>query len=409
MFGITSDHIEKMNNTEGLEALFEYATEGILVTNSLGNIIRVNPATERLFGYNKDELIGKQVEMLVPSKHKTSHINNREKYYGGPHPRAMGIGLDLFGKRKDNSEFPLEISLSPFTSGSETFVIAFIVDITLRKIAEDKLKNYSIELENQVENRTMILREAISELEKTKEELHEALENEKKLNDLKSRFVSLVSHEFRTPLAAILSSLSLVRKYGELNEPEKQVKHIARIKESVNGLTDILNDMLSLSKLEEGRVDVTPENVNFKEFTEDIMADLQALAKSGQKITYLHTGEEELLLDKKIKRHILFNLVSNAIKFSPENSTVEVTTENTSGNLILTVKDEGIGISPEDKEHLFERFFRGHNVSNIQGTGLGLNIVLKYVEMLEGSINVESELNKGTTFIIKFPKHKKHE
>eukprot|EP01036_Dinobryon_divergens_P015772 gene15772-21362_t len=148
-----------MNNAEGLEALFEYATEGILVTNSVGDIIRVNPATERLFGYEKGELIGKQVEMLVPMKHRGAHVANREKYYGGPHPRSMGIGLDLKGKRKDNTEFPLEISLSPFTSGGETFVIAFIVDITLRKIAEDKLKNYSIELEKQVEDRTMILRE----------------------------------------------------------------------------------------------------------------------------------------------------------------------------------------------------------------------------------------------------------
>lgn len=409
MFGSTSYHIEKMNNAEGLEALFEYATEGILVTNSAGDIIRVNPATERLFGYEKGELIGKQVEMLVPMKHRGAHVANREKYYGGPHPRSMGIGLDLKGKRKDNSEFPLEISLSPFTSGGETFVIAFIVDITLRKIAEDKLKNYSIELEKQVEDRTMILREAISELEKTKEELHEALQNEKKLNDLKSRFVSLVSHEFRTPLAGILSSLSLVRKYGELNEPEKQVKHIARIKEAVNSLTDILNDMLSISKLEEGKVVANPEPVNFKEFAADIISDLQALAKADQKIAYTHSGIEELLIDKKIKRHILFNLVSNAIKFSPEGAIIHVTSVADDDGLTLTVKDEGIGISPEDQVHLFERFFRGHNVTNIQGTGLGLNIVLKYVEMLNGTINVHSELNKGTTFIIKFPKHTGYE
>ncbi len=409
MFGLTSYHIEKMNNTEGLEALFEYATEGILVTNSVGDIIRVNPATERLFGYGKGELIGKQVEILVPMKHRSTHITNREKYYRVPHSRAMGRGLDLYGRRKDNSEFPLEISLSPFTSGDETFVIAFIVDITLRKIAEDKLKNYSIELEKQVENRTMILREAISELEKTKEELHEALQNEKKLNDLKSRFVSLVSHEFRTPLAGILSSLSLVRKYGELNEPEKQVKHIARIKEAVNSLTDILNDMLSISKLEEGKVMINPERVNFKEFTEDIVSDLQALAKADQKIVYTHTGIDEFLLDKKIKRHILFNLVSNALKFSPEGAVIYVTSVADDDGLTLMVKDEGIGISPEDQVHLFERFFRGHNVTNIQGTGLGLNIVLKYVEMLNGTINVDSELNQGTTFIITFPKHTGYE
>jgi len=409
MFGLTTYHIKKMNNAEGLEALFEYATEGILVTNSEGAIIKVNPATEKMFGYEKGELIGKKVEVLVPAKVTQRHAHHRDNYYNGPHPRSMGIGLDLYGKRKDGSEFPLEISLSPFETDGETFVIAFIVDITLRKIAEDKLKNYSIELEKQVEDRTMILREAIGELEKTKEDLNSALENEKKLNDFKSRFVSLVSHEFRTPLATILSSLSLVRKYGEIKDFEKQVKHTGRIKEAVNSLTDILNDMLSISKLEEGKVVVNPERFIFSEFAGDIVHDLQAITKPGQKIIYRHTGEEEVMLDKKIKKHILFNLVSNAIKFSPENSIIEVTSHMADNWITLTIRDEGVGISPEDQKHLFERFFRGQNVTNIQGTGLGLNIVAKYVEMLGGTINLASELNKGTTFIIKLPNHESDE
>jgi PAS domain S-box-containing protein len=404
MFG-DSNFVEKdrMKNPVGLEALFVYATEGILVADSTGEIVKANPSSEKMFGYSKEELLGKKVELLVPDKYMGHHAADREKYQSKPKPRSMGIGMDLYGKRKDNTEFPLEISLSPYTTDGETFVIAFIIDITQRKAAEDKLKNYSIELEKQVQDRTMILREAIEELQNTKEELNEALTKEKELNDLKSRFVSLVSHEFRTPLTGVLSSLSLVRQHGELNNFDKQIKHIQRIKESVNGLTDILNDMLSISKLEEGKIAVTSEIIDVKEFVGGVATELQALSKNKQTIAYAHTGSNQVFIDKKIVKHILFNLISNAIKFSDEGKTIHVSSYATNENLKLVVKDEGIGISAEDQEHLFERFFRAQNASNIQGTGLGLNIVGKYVEMLGGTIAFNSELNKGTAFIITLP------
>lgn len=393
-----------MDNKEAQDALFEHATEGILVTNSSGIIIKVNPAVVRMFRYTPEELLGQKVEILIPARFSEKHTGYRDKYYTSPHPRSMGSGLDLFGRRKDGTEFPLEISLSPYASDGEKKAIAFIIDISLRKLAEEKLKNYSNELEIKVEERTMILREAIDELEKTKDELNDALVKEKELNDLKSRFVSLVSHEFRTPLAGVMSSLSLVRQYGEKNDFEKQQKHIERIKESVNGLTDILNDLLSLSRLEEGKVAVNYEQISLEEFVSDIAKDLDtAITKRDQKIIYTHTGEADVILDKKIIKHILFNLISNAIKFSPEGKKINVATIADKNRIVFTVKDEGMGISKEDQQHLFERFFRGHNVSNIQGTGLGLNIVAKYVEMLKGKINFESELEKGTTFIITIP------
>lgn len=389
-----------MEGKEGLEALFNFATEGILITDNKGEIIRINPSAEKLFGYAKGELLGKRVETLVPKKLATKHETHREHFHENPHARAMGKDIELLGLKKDGTEFPVEISLSPYKIADGNFVIAFIIDITLRKQSEAKLKNYSAELEKQVNNRTLILQEAIGELEKTKQDLHEALEKEKELSELKSRFVSMASHEFRTPLATIMSSLSLVTKYGEMDDKEKQSKHIHRIKSSINNLTDILNDFLSASKLEEGKVENHPVELNLKKFISDTIAEMQALVKDGQNITYKHSGIEAALLDQKHFKNILFNLISNAIKFSGEGKPIHVTSEHKDGLVKVSVKDNGIGISKADQEHLFERFFRGHNAAYIQGTGLGLNIVAKYVEVLNGHIEFTSEENQGTTFTI---------
>jgi signal transduction histidine kinase len=204
-------------------------------------------------------------------------------------------------------------------------VIAFILDITNRKLAEEHLKNYSIDLELQVKNRTLILEEAVNELERTKMELKEALEKEKELNELKSRFVSMASHEFRTPLATILSSLSLVKKYGEQQNKEDQDRHIVKIKSAINNLTDILNDFLSVSRLEEGKIECKPEYTNVREFIEDMAAELFSLRKEGMQFQMEHFGNEIVFTDPKLLKNIFFNLISNAIKFSNENSVIKIT------------------------------------------------------------------------------------
>jgi PAS domain S-box-containing protein len=395
----------KMEGKEGLDALFLYATEGIVVTNKSGELVKVNPAAEKMFGYGKGELIGKKVEILVPTRYAHRHEKHRDNFNGNPHARSMGAGFDLYGLRKDGTEFPVEISLSPYTSDDNAYVIGFVVDITTRKQAEERLKNYSLELEKQVEKRTLIMSEAIEELEKTRDELHKALGKEKELSELKSRFVSMASHEFRTPLATVLSSLSLVQKYGEQGDKEKQTKHMMRIKSSITHLTDILNDMLSISKLEEGAISVSKEIFDIKEFIITLVREMRPICKTGQALNYNHTGtDNNINLDKKILRHIMFNLISNAIKFSPENKPIDVSSEVTNDKIIISVKDNGIGISKEDQKHLFERFFRGENASNIQGTGLGLNIVAKYIEVLDGTVECISELDKGTEFKIVFYK-----
>ncbi len=398
------------------KALFEFASEGILVANKSGTIILANPAAEHLFGYDIGGLVDQKVEILIPRKTAQHHNDLRTKFHQNPSPRSMGSGRDLFGLKKDGTEFPVEVSLSPFKSDEGEFVIAFVIDISIRRkldadIQQQKkeLEKLTLELEKRVKDRTMILEEALQQLEISREELTIALDKEKELNEMKSRFVSMASHEFRTPLATILSSLSLVSKYGELDEKEKQQRHIVRIKESISHLTDLLNDVLSISKLEEGKTTITLEAFDITAYTVEIIHELQLLAQRGQQIIYKHTGSQNVFLDKKGLRIILFNLISNAIKFSPEKSNIEVYTNVSNEQTDIIIKDFGVGISKEDQENLFQRFFRGRNVTNIQGTGLGLSIVARYIELFNGRIQVESEVNEGTTFNIALPNNTDNE
>jgi signal transduction histidine kinase len=278
------------------------------------------------------------------------------------------------------------------------------MDITARRASEEKIKNYSTDLERQVRNRTMILEEAVRELEQTKKDLRKALTKEKELNELKSRFVSMASHEFRTPLTTMLSSLSLVAKYSEQNNRESQLKHIGKIKSSIHNLTEILNDFLSVSRLEEGKFENRPEELEVEKFIRDILAEMRAMATKGQELVLDYSGNTTFQVDPKLLKNILFNLVSNAIKFSMSDGKTYITANVSGSDLQISVKDAGIGISREDQEDLFERFFRGHNATNIQGTGLGLNIVSKYVELMNGKIKFESEENKGTIFTVTIPR-----
>jgi PAS domain S-box-containing protein len=397
---------EKRFKMESLNALFEHATEGIIISDKTGAIVRANPSAERLFGYGSGELIGKVIEDLVPRKFKERHEKDRAGYNKNPHARSMGKNMDLYARRKDDSEFPVEISLSYYKNGEETLVIAFIIDITERKKHEASILKLNQDLERKVEERTKVLHEALIELENSKEQLSLALASEKELNDMKSRFVTMASHEFRTPLSTILSSISLVNKYEHGENTEKVEKHVQRIKSAVTNMTLILNDFLSAEKLEEGKVLVRLEDGSLPELTAAIINEVAGILKTGQKIDYQHEGDSTACFDKQIMRNILLNLVSNAIKFSPENKPIKVRTQISEQQINIQVSDQGIGIPKEEQEHLFERFFRSKNATNIQGTGLGLNIVAKYLEVLGGKISFNSELEKGTAFHITVPNQK---
>ncbi|RXK62655.1 PAS domain-containing sensor histidine kinase [Lacibacter luteus] len=394
------------------QTLFDHASIGIILVNAEATIISVNQFGVAQFGYgSKDEILGQKIELLIPARFHHRHVRQREHYMHEPKSRPMGIGLDLFAIKKDGSEFPVEVSLGNYEVENEFFVVAFVNDITARKKAEHALLQLNEELEQKVEARTIslqetvhILNEKIEEIEEKDKDLRAALSKERELGELKSRFVSVASHEFRTPLSTVLSSVYLLQKYTSSEDQPKREKHIQRIISSVNLLTDILNDFLNVGKIEEGKIQARFSQFDLEKNLSDTISEMQSMCKVGQRISYIHTGNKQVELDPGMFKHISLNLLSNAIKFSPENSEIVLATTVTGSTIEMRIKDSGIGISQEDQEHLFERFFRAANAINIQGTGLGLHIVSKYADLMNGKIVCNSEADKGTEFIITFQK-----
>jgi hypothetical protein len=306
--------------------------------------------------------------MLMPEPDRSQHDQYIENYHQTRQGKIIGKGREVIGKKKDGTTFPFLLSISE-------------VQLKDRKIF------------------TGIIHD-ISELRKVKD----ALKKEIELNELKSRFVTMASHEFRTPLSAILSSVSLISKYNDPKDDDKRLKHVNRIKSSVTNLTGILNDFLSLSRLEEGNIMNTPTNFDIKELTTEVLDEMSSLLKEGQIINPAHFGEIPIVtMDRNMLKNIFINMLSNASKYSRENKSIEFSTSIYKNHMDIVIKDKGIGIPEEDKGHLFSRFFRAQNAQNIQGTGLGLNIVKKYVDLLGGEISFISELNVGTTFSISLP------
>jgi len=243
----------------------------------------------------------------------------------------------------------------------------------------------------------------ISIIKEAEKKLALALKAEKETSELKSRFVSIASHEFRTPLSTILSSAYLANNYTTTEEQPKRDKHLHRIVSSVNLMSDILNDFLSAGKIDSGKISVKIEQFDFQKVANTIISYLHANFKRGQNIVYKFDGHSIVYSDPLLIRNILVNLLSNAIKYSPENTSIHLDVSTSNNCIAMTIKDYGIGIPIEDQKHLMERFFRGSNVLNEQGSGLGLHIVSKYIEELKGDIRFQSDINEGTTFFINIP------
>jgi PAS domain S-box-containing protein len=241
----------------------------------------------------------------------------------------------------------------------------------------------------------------LSTHKRAEDDIKKALEAEIELNRLKSNFVTLASHEFRTPLTTILSSAFLLEHYSPGENQDKVRKHLAKIKSSVSGLTSILDEFLSVTKIEEGQVHPNLERMDLPQYLQNICGNLQSLAKPGQRIHYNHSGERDVTTDPVLLANIVTNLVTNSIKYSAENSPIYVSSLVNS-RVHLTVADEGIGIPEEDQKNLFGRFYRASNAGTVQGTGLGLHIMKHYVEMLKGSVKLESTLGKGTHVEVSF-------
>lgn len=412
-------------SSDTFREIFHTSAEGIIMVDKTGKILLANPVSEKMFGYSPQTLPGHFLEELLPERYRGRHLDFRKQFNDNPELRRMGIGRDLKALRIDGSEFPVEISLSFTNNNNQMLSMAFITDISLRKVAEDALKRseeqlieYAAELEKKVKSRTEALNLLVEKLEmlnqdlqkqiavreKAEEEVRKSLEKERELNELKSKFVSIASHEFRTPLSTILSSTSLIQQYQQRGEIDKTEKHILRVKSSVLHLTAILNDFLSLGKLEEGRIEVARETISLNAFFDDIKEELKQALKENQKIVVDFAQPElNFQTDPRILRGVLFNLLSNASKYSDPGKVITLEATYTKNRVIFKVKDEGLGIPKTDIKHIFDRFFRASNVSNIQGTGLGLNIVKRYIDLLKGDITFTSEEGKGSSFIITLP------
>jgi two-component system sensor kinase FixL len=395
-----------MENTALLIAIIQNAIDGIITIDDKGTIELINPAACALFCYEPDEVIGENIRMLMPDPDVDQQDNFIFHYQYAGQAGIKGVGREVLGLRKDGTIFPFRLALSEVQFSGRLIYTGFIHDLSNEKEAQRQLTSYAAHLEEQVEERTLSLQKTVQALELAQEEMNVLLEKEKELSLLKSRFVSMASHEFRTPLTSVKLSASLIEKYAEPLKSEHITKHVGKIKNAVANLTTILNDFLSLEKLEAGKEEVNYTDFDLVKFSEEITEEMQVMAKKNQNIIYLHEGINSMVrLDQNLLKNCINNLITNAIKYSGENTFIDFNTEINATHCVITVKDNGIGIPETDQKHLFEAFFRAHNTGTIPGTGLGLNIVTRYAALMNGSVNFKSEVNQGTLFTISFPNH----
>jgi two-component system sensor kinase FixL len=394
-----------MENSKLLYSIIESAIDGIITISNKGLIETLNPAASKLFGYTINEVIGQNIKMLMPEPDKSAHDEYLNRYERTGEKRIIGKGREVLGLRKDGTTFPFRLAVSEVQYEDRKIYTGFIHDLSKEKEAEKQLKKYAAQLEELVEERTLSLRATVAALKSAKEDVVISLEKEKELNQMKGRFVSMASHEFRTPLSSIQLSASLIQKYAEPFDNMHIKNHVNKIKNAVGNLTTILNDFLSLEKLEAGRVEPTFTSFNLMQLAEEVTEEMQMIAKEDQNIIYQHTGSQSvILLDPNLLKNCMINLISNAIKYSGEHTFIEFNTEIDEQHCKVTVKDNGIGIPESEQNHLFEPFFRANNTGNIPGTGLGLNIVLRYATLMKGSLDFKSTLNEETTFTLLFNK-----
>lgn len=393
-----------MEREKLLIAIIENAIDGIITIDDRGLIENINPAALELFGYSsRQDLLGKNVSVLMPEPDKHRHDSYLSNYQNTGRKKIIGIGREVTGQRKDGSTFPFRLGVSEIKFSDKRIYTGFIHDLSRQKEDEIKIKSYTEELEVKVKDRTQELIRSINELETAKEHMSALFQKERELNQLKTRFVSMASHEFRTPLSSIQLSASLIDKYVAKQDAHSVEKHTSKIKNSINNLTTILNDFLSLEKLEAGKVEANPNWFDMIAFSEEITEEMQLMSKQNQLIVYEHQGTTgQVLLDQNLLKNCIINLISNAIKYSGEDTMIQFNSIINDHELIVCVKDNGIGIPVADINNLFEPFFRAHNTGDIPGTGLGLNIVKRYVGLMNGTCTCESEQNMGTTFKLHF-------
>ena len=408
-------------NQEIFNILFEAIPEGIIIVDKNQYIVAANLSIEKMFGYNKGELISQSLNTLLPLRYQTTHKNQFAYFTTRIRSKRNAHGLYLFGLTKKNKEFPLEIALNPFTIYEKEYVMALILDMTLRRKTEKKIDSLNVVLEEKVKTSTVELQNTIKqlkevnknykkELKKRKEvenKLKEALEKERELSELKSKFLSLVSHEFKTPLSAILTSEILLEKYQLTEQQEKRDKHLKTIKHKVQYLNNVLNDFISIQHIDSSNQNYKFTTFNLSKIINEVVYNANMLLKSGQRIYTLQNSSDFVIhQDEKILELILNNIIYNAIKYSPENTEIDLEISNKANHIIFKITDKGMGIPENDQKFIFNRYFRAENVLNIQGTGISLNIVKSHLENMGGTIGFKSIENKGSEFFVELPVNK---
>jgi PAS domain S-box-containing protein len=399
-------------NESVFNILFEAVSEGVIVVDENQTIVASNSAAEEMFGYVKSEILNQHLNILIPEKHHNKHgVHFKSFYESQSSKRKMGINHQLFGTRKNSENFPVEVGLNPFIVENKKYVMSIIVDISERKQAEDKIVDLNTQLESKVSKRTIELNKTVGNLKgeidkrvKAELELRNALKKEIELNELKTKFLSLVSHEFKTPLSGILNSAVLIGRYTETETQDKRDKHLSTIKNKVQYLDGILNDFLSVERLDSGKVKYKFSHFKLSKVVNEVVYNANMMLKSGQHINYPKNIDDiSIYNDEKILDLVLGNLLNNAIKYSPENTSIDFNIVAKKDEFIFEIIDAGIGIPLKDQKHIFERYFRAENALTSQGTGIGLNIIKGHLESLNGTISFESIENKGTKFEVKLP------
>lgn len=400
---------EKDNNL--LNYLTESISEGVVIVNSKQQIVSVNKSLMDMFGYLKDELLDQDLNVLIPKEIHNNHKTYVKEFVKKSDKRQMGQGRNLFGVHKNGKNIPVEAGLNPFEWENELYVIALVIDISERFEQEKKINDLNAALEERIAGRTKELHITVNELQKeiekrkiAEQNIKSALKKEKELNELKTKFLSMVSHEFKTPLSGILTSTILLGKYKLEEQQEKREKHLRTITDKVHYLNNILNDFLSVERLDTGKEIYKPTTFKLSKVINEVVYNANMLLKVGQRIVFPpEIDEYTLTQDEKIMELCLSNLIHNAIKYSPEDTKIAIYVQSSDKLLTIKVKDQGMGIPEDAQKHIFSRYFRAENAINDQGTGIGLNIVKGHLKNLGGNISFVSQEHKGSTFTMSIP------
>jgi PAS domain S-box-containing protein len=396
------DLTERRAAEERFRALWESAPDAMVSADQSGHIVLVNSQAEKSFGYRQEELLGQPIELLIPERLVGEHRRRRSEYLQKPRPRPMGRGLALAARRKDGTEFPAEISLSPLQTPQGVIVTSVIRDITERKLAQEALQSAHDELELRVAERTL-------ELARANEALQQQSRRLEQVSRLKSEFLANMSHELRTPLNAIIGFAELMQDGRAGLVSPRQRQFLEHTLTSARHLLRLINDVLDLSKVESGRVEFRPEPVAVAKLIEEVEEIVRPLSaeKRIRLETEVEPGLTEVVLDPARFKQVLYNYLSNALKFTPEAGrvTVRARAEGTEA-FRLEVEDSGIGIRPEDLERLFVEFQQldAGAAKKHQGTGLGLALTKRIVEAQGGRVGVCSTPGQGSVFSAVLPR-----